>query len=140
MPTRQFAVQVSHILSSIRRQYKRRYFATSRLGHGRIEQCMHTHKLPPAIDHRSYFQAMASHAYSIADSKTFLVIFSPVKRCFSLVHKALSSPFSTVFLFSVATIFQFVSRGCGYEWVDLPIACEIGRMVLTCIMEYTSAV
>ena len=53
------------------------------------------------------FSSQASHAaYSTADSKTFLVFFvviSPVKQCFSLNYKALTSSFSTVFL-SVATI------------------------------------
>ena len=47
--------------------------------------------------------SQARHAsYSTADSKAFFVVFvvvSHVKRCFTLVHKALSSPFSTVFLF-----------------------------------------
>ena len=78
----------------------------------RQNRAVHTHKLLPAIDSRTSGKpGSARHA---ADKKAFLVIFvvvSHVIRCFKLVHKALSSPFSAVFLFSVATIFQFVSRG-----------------------------
>ena len=61
--------------------------------------------------------SQASHAaYSTADSKTFLLLARSQKPC--LFH------FQQYF-FSVATIIQFVSRGCGYVRVNVQLANRV---------------